>query len=277
MSATVSSLHVYPIKGCRGIDLLSAVVEPRGFRHDRRWMLVHADTGGFLSQRSHPQMARIDVQVGTVGTMTVGYDDMAFTLPFAPDRELTRREVSVWSFTGDALDCGNEAATFFSDALQIPVRLTRVPEDFSRRVKSEYAVTPDDGTGFSDGFPILLATEPSLVDLNTRLATPIPMNRFRPNIVVSGDFPAWAEHDLQGVQFGEGAMFHSVKPCDRCSVTTIDQKSGAKTGAEPLATLAKFRRDPQTGKVYFGVNLIPGRDSISRTIAVGDSLTFGVT
>ncbi|MBC8137318.1 MAG: MOSC N-terminal beta barrel domain-containing protein [Fibrella sp.] len=275
MTATVSALHIYPIKGCRGIDHVSAVVEARGFRHDRRWMLVHKDTGGFLSQRSHPEMARMEVAVGTVGTLTVGYDDMAFTVPFLPDRELTRCEVSVWAFTGNALDCGDEAATFFSDALRIPVRLTRVPDDFSRRVKPEFAVTPDDGAGFADAFPMLLTTEPSLTDLNTRLAATVPMDRFRPNIVVSGDFAAWSEHAWQTVQFGDGARFHSVKPCDRCSVTTIDQKSGAKTGVEPLATLATFRRDPQTGKVYFGVNLIPGRESISRTISVGDSLTLG--
>ncbi len=276
MTATVSALHVYPVKGCRGIDPVSAVVEPWGLRHDRRWMLVHADTGGFLSQRSHPEMARIAVEVGTVGTLTVGYDDEAFVLPFLPDRELTRRDVSVWSFTGGALDCGNEVAVFFSDALRIPVRLTRVPGDFSRRVKPEFAVTPDDTASFADAFPVLLTTEPSLGDLNTRLASPVPMDRFRPNIVVSGDFGAWEEHAWREIRFGEGgARFHSVKPCDRCSVTTIDQKSGAKTGAEPLATLATFRRDPATGKVYFGVNLIPGADSILRTIAVGDLLSFG--
>jgi uncharacterized protein YcbX len=275
MTGTVSALHVYPIKGCRGVDPASAVVEPRGFRHDRRWMVVHADTGGFLSQRSHPAMARIDVQVGTVGTLTVSFDEMMFALPFVPDRELARRDVSVWAFTGDALDCGGEAAAFFSDALRIPVRLMRVPDDFSRRVKAEYAITPDDSAGFADAFPMLLATELSLADLNTRLAVPVPMDRFRPNIVASGNFAAWEEDTWRAIQFGEGAVFHSVKPCDRCSVTTVDQKSGTKTGAEPLATLATFRRDPQTGKVYFGVNLIPDWDSISRTISVGDSLSLG--
>ncbi|MBC7806468.1 MAG: MOSC N-terminal beta barrel domain-containing protein [Akkermansiaceae bacterium] len=275
MTAIVSALHIYPIKGCRGVASTSATVEARGLRYDRHWMLVHADTGAFLSQRSHPQMARMRVEVGAVGTLTIGYDDMTYALPFLPDRELTRRDVSVWAFTGDALDCGDAAAAFFSDALRIPVRLTRVPDDFSRRVKPEYAVTPDDGAGFADAFPMLLATEASLADLNMRLAAPVPMDRFRPNIVVSGDVAAWAEDSWQTVRLNNGAVFHSVKPCDRCSVTTIDQGSGAKMGAEPLATLATFRRNPQTGKVYFGVNLIPGVDSIARTISVGDSLSFG--
>lgn len=275
MTATVSGLFMYPIKGCRAVALSSAVVEARGLRHDRRWMLVHADTGGFLSQRSHPQMARMHVEVGSMGTLTIRYDDRVYTLPFLPDRELLGRDVSVWSFTGPALDCGEGPARFCSSILGIPVRLVRVPEEFSRRVKPEFARTPDDTTGFADGFPVLLATEPSLTVLNTRLASPVPMNRFRPNIVVSGDFAPWAEHGWHAVRFGDGAAFYSVKPCDRCSVTTIDQGSGEKTGAEPLATLATFRRDPQTGKVYFGVNLIPDATSIARTISVGDELTLG--
>jgi uncharacterized protein YcbX len=220
-------------------------------------------------------MARLRVEVDTGDTLTIGYDDMAFELPFLPDRELERRAVSIWSFSGDALDCGDDAAAFFSNSLRLPVRLTRVPEDFSRRVKPEFAVSPHDPTGFSDAFPVLLVTEPSLADLNMRLAAPVPMNRFRPNIVLSGDFEAWAEHTWREVRLHTGAMFHTVNPCDRCAVTTIDQNSGEKTGVEPLATLAKFRRNPATGKAFFGVNLIPDRDSISQTVSVGDSLAFG--
>lgn len=265
----IAELHIYPVKGCRGIALSTAAVEARGLRHDRRWMVVRANTGGFLSQRSHPEMARICVQVADNGTLTFATDGGDFTLPFAPDSELRRRAVSVWSFHGDALDCGDDAAAFFGDVLRLPVRLVRVPDDFARRVNPKYAVTEGDGTGFADGFPVLLVSDASLTDLNARLAVPVPMDRFRPNVVVSGAMRAWEEDEWREVAIG-GIRFHNVKPCDRCAVPTIDQHTGAKTGAEPIATLATFRRDEASGKVLFGINLIPGVGAGGRIVRVGD-------
>ncbi len=281
MNATVSALHVYPIKGCRGISLRAAVVGARGLEHDRRWMLADAETGTFLSQRTHPRMATFAVAVADDGALTVACPDAdtgaerVLSLPFQADAQLSRRPVRVWSFAGDALDCGDPSAAFFGRLLGADVRLVRVPDDFPRRVKPEYAVTPEDGAGFADAFPLLLCAEPSLADLNRRLAAPLPMNRFRPNMTIEGDFAPWAEDDWGVLRVGSGVTFHAVKPCDRCAVPTIDQETGVSTGTEPLATLATFRRDPRTGKVLFGVNLTPDRASVSRVVRVGDSVTVG--
>ena len=274
MNIQIASLHIYPIKGCRGITLSSANVEPRGLRYDRRWMLVQADTGGFLSQRSHPEMARIEVQVGETGQLAIAFEDEQINVPTVPDAELIPRTVSVWSFTGNALDCGDDAAQFFSRVFSMPVRLVRVPEGFTRRLNPTYAKTSDDSTGFADGYPILLASASSLVDLNERLAAPIPMNRFRPNLVLSGDLSPWQEHTWEWVRIGD-TLLHAVKPCDRCAVTTIDQDTGTKTGAEPLATLAKFRKNPASGKVDFGINLVPDRKNAGGTVSIGDPVTVG--
>lgn len=248
------------------------MVEARGLRHDRRWMLVHADTGGFLSQRSHPEMARIHVIVAADATLDVTYGREFVAVPFVPDAQLPRTVATIWSYTGYVLDCGREAASFFSDLMRVAVRLVRVPDDFGRRVSPRYAAAPGDGTGFADGFPVLLTTEASLADLNQRLENPVPMNRFRSNIVVSGDVSPWTEDNWETVRVGD-AYFRAVKPCERCIVTTIAQDTGAKTGAEPLATLATFRRDVQSGKVLFGENLIPEVSSVGRTVSVGDAVT----
>ncbi|MBC8141156.1 MAG: MOSC domain-containing protein [Armatimonadetes bacterium] len=272
MEAIVSGLFVYPIKGCRAIAVESAPVEARGLRNDRRWMLVHAETGGFLSQRSHSEMARIHVTVTEGDTLGVVFGRELVVVPFVPDAELERITATIWGFTGDALDCGEEAASFFTDLLRLPLRLVRVPDDFARRVSPRFARTPTDGTGFADGFPVLLTTEPSLSDLNTRLPVPVPMNRFRPNVVVSGDFAPWAEGGWETLRIGN-VVLHHMKPCERCGVTTIEQETGAHTGAEPLATLATFRRDAVSGKVLFGANLTPEPCEICPVIRVGDALT----
>lgn len=270
---TISGLFIYPIKGCAGIRLTSSVVEAKGLRFDRRWMLVHADTGGFLSQRSHSQLATLVVAVAEDGTLSVSTGETkTFSIPFIPDEELRRREVTVWSYTGPALDAGNDAASFFSDSFGLPVRLVRTPEDFTRRINPKYAVTPEDSTGFADGYPVLVTTEPSLVDLNNRLDTPVPMNRFRPNIVLRGSWTAWSEDSWRTIRCGE-VLYHSAKPCGRCLVTTIDQETGKKMDAEPLVTLAKFRRDAESNNVNFGMNLIPDIDSIGNQLYIGDPVT----
>lgn len=248
------------------------MIEARGSHNDRRWMLAHTGSGGFLSQRSHPEMARICVSTTENDTLHVAFGGGTIIVPFVPDAELPRITATIWGFTGDALDCGDEAASFFTDLLRLPVRFMRVPDDFARRVSPKFARTPTDGTGFADGFPVLLTTESSLTDLNTRLSCPVPMNRFRPNVVVSGDFPAWAEDGWQTIRIG-GAVLHNMKACERCGVTTIEQETGTHTGAEPLATLATFRRDKTSGKVLFGANLTPEPCDACPVIQVGDTLT----
>ena len=151
-----------------------------------------------------------------------------------------------------AIDQGDEAAGWFSDWLGTPVRLVHIADGYIRRVNEKYTISPDDHTGFSDGYPILLASEESLQDLNTHLETPVPMNRFRPNLVVKG-CEAFAEDTWKRIRIGEVELA-VVKPCARCVVTTIDKETLEKS-KEPLKTLGKYRRH-ELGAI-FGQNVIP--------------------
>ena len=143
----------------------------------------------------------------------------------------------------------------------------RTPDDFTRRVNPEYA-RPDDRVSFADGYPVLLASESSLADLNERLAVPVPMNRFRPNIVIAGAEP-FAEDGWRTLTTESGVTFRVAKPCARCAIPTVDQATGAKTGKEPLATLTAYRRSPDGG-VHFAMNLIP--DQPGSRLRIGETM-----
>lgn len=258
---SVGSLVVYPIKGCGGVPLDAAEIARHGFALDRRWMLVDPE-GIFVSQRSRPRLALVRVAVGE-GVLRV-------SAPAMPELELPltleggeRIPAEVWSDVCDAVAVGAEADGWFSEFLGSPVRLVHLPDDALRTVDQEFA-EPSDRVGFADGFPFLLTSTASLGDLNRRAGTDLPMDRFRPNIVVSG-FGAFAEDGWQRVRIGEVA-FRVAKPCARCAVTTVDQRT-AVVGKEPLATLATFRK--VRNKVMFGQNLV--QDGFG-TIRVGDQV-----
>ncbi|MGE5378459.1 MAG: MOSC domain-containing protein, partial [Bacteroidota bacterium] len=151
-----------------------------------------------------------------------------------------------------AIDQGQEAAQWFSEWLGARVRLMHLADGYIRRVNRTYAVNPDDHTGFADGYPILLASEEALQDLNSRLEIPVPMNRFRPNVVVRGCAP-FAEDGWNRIRAGDVELA-VVKPCARCVVTTID-KNTLETSKEPLKTLGKYRK--QKLGAIFGQNVIP--------------------
>ncbi len=181
---TISSLIYYPIKACRGFEVDSARVERMGLQHDRRMMVVTPD-GGFLTQREYPRLALVTPKLkdGTLELSAPNYDSIQVGIqttgvPVAVD---------VWKSKGvQAIDQGEEAAQWFSDWLGTEVRLVHIADGYQRQVSAEYAVNADDHTGFADGYPILLTSEEGLQDLNSRLDTPVPMNRFRPNLVVKG-------------------------------------------------------------------------------------------
>jgi uncharacterized protein YcbX len=175
--------------------------------------------------------------------------------------EGARRDVVVWKSTCAAISGGREAAEWASDYLGAPHDLVYMPDTTERAVNPDYG-RAGDITSFADGYPILIAAQSSLDDLNARLESPLPMNRFRPNVVVGGT-PAWEEDDWKAITIG-AIPLRVVKPCDRCVVTTVDQAS-AERGVEPLRTLATFRA--REGKVYFGMNMIP--DELG-TMRVGD-------
>jgi uncharacterized protein YcbX len=257
----LSGLHVYPIKSAAGLAPAEWDVGALGLRYDRRWMVV--DRGGtMLTQRSHPRLGQIRPQVGD-GVLRVETDGMPpLELPLDPGPAVSL-SVNIWDDTCLASWTGERAARWFSDVLQSDCSLVHIAEANARTVDPDYA-PPGHRVGFADAFPFLMISEASLADLNRRLATPLPMNRFRPNLVIAGLEP-FGEDRLGA--FGIGRLrFSAVKPCDRCVVTTTDQQTGER-GVEPLRTLATYRRI--NGKVLFGQNVV---HEGSGRLRVGDTL-----
>lgn len=271
----ISEINIYPIKSLKGISLDSAMVERRGFEFDRRWVIVGAD-GKFLTQRELPKMATIRVAVrGDSLDVTANGSG---TLRIEPLVEGPRVATEVWGNAGEAIAYDVDTNEWFSDVLGNQVELRYMPNDAGRPVKPMFDAGGDK-VSFADAYPVLLANEASMADLNSRMETPLPINRFRPNLVVSGA-TAWAEDGWKRIKVGD-AIFRVVKPSDRCVVTTIDQARGESGGKEPLKTLATFRMSkdvfPETFElsfglqpnlVLFGENLIP--ETPGARINVGD-------
>lgn len=263
----VTGLFTYPIKACAGISLSEATLTPRGFADDR-WLMVVDPDGRFLTQRECPTLGQVKPRIS--GDALHLEAPRTQTLSMRLQRNGARREVVVWKSHCLAIDQGDEVAEWFSSYLDRRVRLVRAADDFHRALDSHYAPRPSDTTAFADGYPILIISEESLADLNTRLKSPLPMNRFRPNIVVRGA-SAYAEDAWRTFTIG-GLSFEGVKLCARCPVTTTDQET-AQRGKEPLRTLAAYR-DSERG-VLFGQNVIqtPPEGAPSwdwGTIRVGD-------
>jgi uncharacterized protein YcbX len=247
---TVSSLTYYPIKACRGFEVERACVERMGLEHDRRMMVVTPE-GEFLTQREHPRLALVTpkLQDGTLELSAPDYDSLQIGIQSSGTPWL----VNVWKSKGvHAIDQGEEAAEWFSDWLGTSVRLVHFADGYKRLVNEQYAVSPGDHTGFADGYPILLTTEESLQDLNSRLESTVPMNRFRPNLVVKGCIP-FEEDTWNRIRIGDVELA-VVKPCARCEVTTIDKET-LERSKEPLKTLGKYRK--QKLGAIFGQNAIP--------------------
>ena len=260
----ISSLIYYPIKACRGFEVSASDVTRMGLARDRRMMVV-TTVGDFLTQREHPRLALVKptLEEDSVTLSAPGFDPLRVTLHTSG----APVPVNIWnSKSVEAIDQGEEAAQWFSDWLGASARLVHIADGFIRRVNEKYAVHADDHTAFADGYPILLASEESLADLNSRLETPLPMNRFRPNVVVRG-CDAFAEDTWSRIRVG-GVELAVVKPCARCVVTTIDKETLEKH-KEPLQTLNKYRK--QEGGVMFGQNVIPlgsGRFEVGMNVDV---------
>ena len=270
MIPTVSSLHVYPVKGLKGIDLTEAVCTDRGLAHDRRWMVVDA-AGQFLSQREHPRMATVWTDL-SADALTLSAPDMPeVEVPLRPI-PAPRLSVRVWMSVCEAVPASRDADRWLSEYLGLDCRLVYMPDDCKRLSNPVYA---GQGrlVGFADGYAYLAIGEASLADLNRRLAernhTALPMNRFRPNIVVAGSAP-YAEDAWTDVAVGE-ALLRGVKPCGRCQVPSTDQSTGEVRGPEPLATLATYRESAEFG-VMFGMNFVTLRGG---RVRVGDRVEPG--
>lgn len=263
--ATVSELIYYPVKGCTGVSTSRLDITATGPAHDRTFMFVTPD-GTFRSQRTTPRLAIIRPDLVDEGAK------LTLTAPDRPDLAVAVRAggdrvpVAVHHWRGWALDQGDDAAAWGSAVLGEPVRLMRVPPDHERQVDEAHGTIT-----FSDATPLHLTSLSSLDELNVRIlergAEPVPMTRFRPNIVVAGWATPFTEDDVRSAHVG-GARLRFVKPDVRCKVTMVDQDTGTPSGPEPIRTLAAFRREPDGG-VSFGIKLAvrtPG------PIAVGDEL-----
>lgn len=242
----VSALFIYPIKSCASVSVTELVYTARGLQNDRRFMLVDVD-GKAITQRENPRLAHIRPNITPSG-LRVDYEGKA-AVTFAFGRK-TRRQVRVWNYAGAALDLGDEAADWFSTFIEQPCRLVEFAPDGDRPNSTQHT-TFSAQVQFSDAYPILVTTIESLSDLNRRLATPVPMNRFRPNIVLR-DVAPFAEDNWKLLAF-EDMRLHIVKACERCIITTTNQIT-LERQKEPLRTLATFRKFD--GRVCFGQNAV---------------------
>jgi uncharacterized protein YcbX len=253
----LSGLHIYPVKSTAGISLDTAALTPQGLQGDRRYMVVSAN-GQFMTQRRFPRMALVQVAIENVGSReqlmltAPGMSTLQVQQPGAEDVSMT---VEVWGDRTTALSCGTDADDWFSQFLGVPCQLVYMPETSQRPVDhgkfgSEKIVS------FADAYPYLLLSEASLAGLNQKLvdrqAGAVPMNRFRPNLVVSGDIAPHAEDEWKRIRIGE-SVFDVAKPCARCSIPNVDQSLGDRT-KEPTATLSTYRSWDRA--IWFGQNLI---------------------
>ncbi len=276
----LSGLFIYPVKSCRGHRVEAAAVDDYGFVGDRRFLVVSPE-GQFFTQRQLPQMARIETELVN-GRLTLSSAN-AGSVTVTDSLTATARtlSVTVWKDTMTADDCGEPAAEWLTRFLGTPARLVRIGAAFSRPIPARKipstlptssAMPPQ--VSFADGFPFLVISEASLAVLNDRLAErgeePVPMNRFRPSLVVR-DCEAFAEDTWGRFKIGD-VIFHGATPCARCVVTTTDQETGERF-KEPLRTLATFRRDAtDPTDVNFGRNLI--HETKRGTVTAGATLEF---
>ena len=270
MSLRLTEIWRYPVKSCRGERLDEAPVEPWGLAGDRRWMIVDED-GAVVTAREHPALVLVTprVQDGKITLASPGLPDLAVPVPSGDDLV----PVKVWSSELVASPADDAASPWLSGIVGKPVRLVYLDDPTRRPTNPDYS-QPDDRVSFADGYPLLLTSEESLGAVNDWIAQgpraaegPLPMRRFRPNVVVSGA-PAWAEDAWRRVRIG-AVTFRVAKGCDRCVLTTVNPDTAVK-GHEPLFTLAKHRR--WDNKIWFGINIIPDHPAPGATLRPGDPL-----
>ena len=248
---TLAGLHSYPVKSCRGIQHDSALVTAAGLEHDREWMFT-TPGGEFITQRDEPRLARVEVALGDATLCLSAEGVGAVKVPL--DFDGPRMSVTVWGDRCDAIDQGDDAAEWIGSLLGREARLVRFDPGASRRCDTAWTGDIDAYNRFADGFPLLVLSRASLDDLNSRLPVAVPMERFRPNLVLDG-LPPFGEDALHEIEC-EGVRLRIVKPCARCVITTTDQRTGERTGEEPVRTLKTYRWNAAVRGVAFGQNAI---------------------
>lgn len=244
--ASVSALYVYPIKSCGEVPLEVMEFDELGPRLDRRWMIVDRD-GKFVTQRTVPALGTVSIKLHPDGLKVSALHMPELEVPLLPAHS-ERTSIQVWGYQGEAIECGAQAAEWFSECIQQSVRLVQFPPDRQRWVNEKYSPEPRQ-VGFADGYPVLVVTQASLDDLSLRVGQNMNALRFRPNIVISGT-EAYADDSWRRVRIDQRVL-EFRKPCERCSVTTIDPET-RDAAKEPLQGLSRYRR--QGGQVIFGQN-----------------------
>jgi len=251
----VSGLSIYPVKSCSGINISRSMVEAFGLQGDRRWMVVD-ESGVMLTQRKFSSMCLIQVETSNNGLVLRHSQMQALNVnvPFNEKQVLA----TVWGDQCVSFDAGDAAANWLSEVLNTPCRLVYFPDDGFRQVDLDFA-EQGEKTAFSDGFPLLLISQASLDELNSRLVTPVSMKRFRPNLVIEGCEP-FAEDGWKKIKIGQ-IVYRIVKPCSRCIIPTINLETGERE-REPIQTLLNYRK--KNNKIFFGQNVIAeGQGEIS--------------
>ncbi len=261
----IAELYIYPIKSCGAISLQSVKTDKYGLQHDRQWMIINKNNE-FLTQRELPILSLI--------IPSIKDEKLTITLPDTSTQSVPKYAESgtiiktqVWDDEVLVHDCGDEIASFLSEYCQQNVRLVKIGSLFSREVQSGIIDFTTE-VGFADSYPLLLISQLTLDDLNSRLLSPIPMNRFRPNIVINGG-SAYQEDHWRKLRTENHTVLHFGKRCSRCVITTIDQ-STAISGKEPLKTLASYNRDHR-GRVMFGSYW--AYQEYGNTLRVGDTVS----
>jgi hypothetical protein len=256
---TIDSLFVYPVKSCRGIAVTQAKLTPRGLQYDREWMVASPD-GRFVTQREEPRLALVGtaLQEGHLELTAPGLPKLA--VPLRRSARGASFEVTVWRDRVQAFDEGPAAAGWLGEHLRRDVRLVRFDDARPRATDPAWSHGLAGTSAFADGYPVLVLSRASLDDLNSRLPTPLPVDRFRPNVYLGGCAPY--SEDAIGALESQRMRLRIVKPCTRCVITTTNQATGVPQGDEPLRTLKAYRWDEALRGVTFGQNAIverPGR------------------
>ena len=247
---TISQLYIYPVKSLGGFEVQSAQLTDRGLQYDRRWMLVDSNNN-FLTQRKHSIMSLLQVAIDKEKLIIYHKSDVTDTISIdLQPAPIATIKVIVWDDECQAQYVSEEADEWLSAKLKMPCRLVYMPESEKRKVDERYA-HKDEVTSFSDGYPVLIIGQASLDDLNKRMPKPLPMDRFRPNIVFTGGLP-YDEDTMEHILVNNIDLY-GVKLCARCVLTTINQTTALKAN-EPLKTLASYRM--KNNKIYFGQNIL---------------------
>ena len=256
----LSEIYIYPVKSLGGISVTSALAEERGLKYDRRFLLVD-EHNMFMTQRDFPEMALLKLSFEENGFKVFNSKEGSqIILPFVSDStEIV--SVNIWDDVCNAVKVNHELDNWFTKALNKKCSVVYMPDEEERIVEKKY-INENHIVSFADAYPYLIIGQSSLDDLNTRLKTPLPINRFRPNFVFSGGEPYeednWKDFKINNIDF------RAVKPCARCVITTTNQNT-AERNSEPLKTLSLYRKIDN--KVMFGMNVICKNNG---TVSVGD-------